>query len=51
MNSNAVDYSKDALQRKKFRHNINKVWLSKTVSNDLKFLFKTSNQKLLQSFR
>ena len=51
VNSNAVDYSKDALQRKKFRHNVNKVWLSKTVSNDLKFLFKTSNQKLLQSFR
>ena len=51
VNYNAVDYSKDILQRKKFRHNVNKVWLSKTVSNDLKFLFKTSNQKLLQSLR
>jgi len=51
VNFNAVDYSKDTLQRKKFRHNVNKVWLSKTVSNDLKFLFKTSNQKILQSLR
>lgn len=51
VNFNAIDYSKDALQRKKFRHNINKVWLSKTISGDVKFLFKTSNQKLQQSFR
>ena len=51
VNYNAVNYAKDILQRKKFRHNVNKVWLSKSVSNDLKFLFKTSNQKILQSPR
>lgn len=51
VNQNAVNYGKDALQRKKFRHNVNRVWLSKTVSNDVKFLFKISNQKLLPSYR
>jgi len=51
VNLNAVNYTKEALQRKKFRHTINKVWLRKTVSGDVKFLFKTSNQKLQQSFR
>jgi len=46
-----VDYSKSALQRKKFRHTVNRVWLSKSVSGDIKFLFKISNQKILQSPR
>lgn len=51
INPNAVNYNKSPLERKKFRHNVNRVWLSKTVSGNLKFLFKTSNQKLLQSPR
>jgi hypothetical protein len=51
INSNAVNYSKDPLQRKKFRHNINKVFLRKKVSENIKILFKISNQKLLQSPR
>ena len=51
INQNYVNYSKDPLQRKKFRHNVNRVFLRKTISNDVKFLFKISNQKLLQSPR
>jgi len=51
INSAAVNYTKDALQRKRFRHNINKVFLRKTISEDVKILFKISNQKLLQSPR
>ena len=51
VNLNAVNYTKDTLQRKKFRHNINKVFLRKTISNNIKILFKISNQKLLQSPR
>lgn len=51
INTNYVDYSKDPLQRKKFRHNVNRVWMRKKVSGDQKFLFKISNQKLLQSPR
>ena len=46
-----VDYNKSALERKKFRHNVNKVLLRKQVSNNTKFLFKISNQKILQSPR
>jgi hypothetical protein len=51
INSAAVNYTKDTLQRKKFRHNVNRVFLRKTVSDDVKLLFKISNQKLLQSYR
>jgi len=51
INSSAVNYAKDSLQRKKFRHNVNKVFLRKTISNDVKLLFKISNQKILQSPR
>jgi hypothetical protein len=46
-----VDYNKSSLERKKFRHNVNKVLLRKQVSNNTKYLFKISNQKLLQSPR
>jgi hypothetical protein len=51
INPNYVNYSKEPLQHKKFRHNINKVMLRKTVSGDNKLLFKISNQKILQSPR
>jgi hypothetical protein len=46
-----VDYAKPVLQRKKFRHNVGKVFLRKKVSGDVKFLFKISNQKIQTSFR
>jgi hypothetical protein len=46
-----VNYNKPPLERKKFRHNVNKVFLRKLVSNDTKYLFKISNQKILQSPR
>lgn len=46
-----VNYQKPVLERKKFRHNVNRVWLRKLKSADVKLLFKLSNQKLLQSPR
>jgi hypothetical protein len=46
-----VNYSKSPLERKKFRHNVNKVFLRRLVSGSNKFLFKISNQKNLQSPR
>ena len=46
-----VNYNKGATERKKFRHYINKVLLSKAVSGSAKFLFKVINNKLLKSFR
>ena len=46
-----VDYNKSPIERKKFRHNTNKVFLRRFKSENYKFLFKLSNQKLLQSPR
>lgn len=46
-----VNYQKAPLERKKFRHHVNKVLLRKFKSNDVKFLFKISNQKIQASFR
>ncbi len=46
-----VNYNKPPLERKKFRHNVNKVFLRKLKSDDVKYLFKISNQKILQSPR
>lgn len=51
INSNYVNYSKNPLERKKFRHNVNRVFLRRVVSGNNKFIFKISNQKLLQSPR
>lgn len=51
INTDYVDYSKSPIERKKFRHYVNRVFLRKTLSKEYKFLFKTSNEKLLQSFR
>ena len=51
INPNYVNYDKDSLQRKKFRHTVNRVFLRKTKSDNVKILFKISNQKLLQSPR
>jgi hypothetical protein len=46
-----VDYNKPPLERKKFRHYTNHIFLRKLVSGNNKFLFKISNEKLLQSPR
>ena len=51
INPQYVNYSKVALERKKFRHNVNRVLLRKLTSNDLKMIFKISNQKIQPSFR
>jgi hypothetical protein len=51
INSKYVDYNKNPLERKKFRHNINRVFLRKTLSGRNKMLFKISNQKVLPSYR
>ena len=51
INPTYVNYAKAALEHKKFRHNVNRVWLKKTVSGALKMIFKISNQKILQSPR
>lgn len=51
INPSYVNYTKNPLQHKRFRHNTNRVWLRKSVSDGVKFLFKISNEKLLQSPR
>jgi hypothetical protein len=51
INPKYVNYSKAALERKKFRHNVNKVLLRKVKSGDVKLLFKISNQKVTLSHR
>lgn len=43
INPVAIDYSKSPLQRKKFRHYSNRVFLSKFNSADVKMIFKLSN--------
>ena len=51
INPDYINYTKSPLQHKKFRHYTNRVLLKKSISNDVKFLFKMSNQKTLQSPR
>ena len=51
INPTYVNYKKSITERKKFRHNVNRVFLKKHVSNDVKFLFKIFNQKLQSSTR
>jgi hypothetical protein len=46
-----VNYQKAPLERKKFRHHVNKVLLRKFKSGNVKFLFKISNQKIQASYR
>lgn len=46
-----VDYDKSPLQRKKFRHYMTRVLLKRLVSDDIKMLFRISNNKLTKSFR
>lgn len=51
INPSYVDYQKPILERKKFRHNVNRVFMRKLKSGGLKILFKISNQKILNSPR
>jgi hypothetical protein len=51
INPEFVNYQKPVLERKKFRHNVNRVFLRKLKSGSLKILFKISNQKMLSSPR
>lgn len=51
LNQKALNYGKDALQHKKFRHYSNKLCLRKNVSGNIKFLMKLTNSKQLRSPR
>ena len=51
INPSYINYSKSPLERKKFRHYVNRVFLKKRKSEDTKFLFKLSNQKVQISYR
>jgi len=51
VNPVAVDYFKVPEQNKRFRHNVNKVFLRRNVSGDTKINFKTINTKLQNSSR
>jgi hypothetical protein len=46
-----VNYNKPPLERKKFRHYVNRVFLRKYINGANKMIFKISNQKLLPSYR
>jgi hypothetical protein len=51
LNSANLDYTKAQLQRKKFRHYLNFLSLSRSVSNDVNMIFKISNSKQVYSPR
>lgn len=51
LNGNNIDYNKSPFERKKFRHYLNHVVLTKKVSDTVKMLLKVSNNKLLNSPR
>lgn len=51
LNPNNLDYNKNSLQRKKFRHYTTSILLRKLVSGDSKFLVMTSTNKNLYSPR
>lgn len=51
INPASVDYFKSDLQRKKFRHNVNKVLLRRNISGNTKMIFKFINNKIQQSPR
>lgn len=51
INAKYIDYAKAALERKKFRHYANRVFLRKAVSGSTKMLFKLINTKLQPSYR
>ena len=51
INPTAVDYNKSLLQRKKFRHMVNFMYLSKTNSRDTNMILKLFNSKNQYSLR
>jgi hypothetical protein len=51
INPSAVDYNKSLLQRKKFRHMVNFMYLSKTNSRDTNMILKLFNSKNQYSLR
>ena len=51
LNANNLNYTKDAFQRKKFRHYTNSVFLRRKVSGDRKMLVLLTNNKNLYSPR
>mgnify|MGYP003131463560 CR=1 FL=1 len=51
LNEANLNYNKDQLQRKKFRHYYNKILLRRTVSGDRKMVLKLANTKVNYSFR
>jgi hypothetical protein len=51
INPQYINYQKSILERKKFRHNVNRVLLRRDKSGSLKMLFKISNQKIQPSPR
>lgn len=51
INPDYIDYNKSPLERKKFRHYVNRVFLRRKKNGNVKFLFKMSNQKLQISYR
>ena len=51
LNAANLNYAKPAFERKKFRHYLNHLVLTKKVSNNVKMLLKVINNKLLNSPR
>jgi hypothetical protein len=51
INPSYINYNKSPLERKKFRHHVNRVFLRRKHSYNIKFLFKLSNQKIQPSYR
>jgi hypothetical protein len=51
INPDYINYDKSPLERKKFRHHVNHVFLRAKINGNIKYLFKFSNQKIQQSFR
>ena len=51
INPDYIDYNKSPLERKKFRHYVNRVFLRRKLNGNIKFLFKLSNQKVQSSIR
>ncbi len=51
LNQNNLNYNKSELQRKKFRHYLNFLTLSKQISNDTNMILKLVNSKNVNSLR
>ena len=51
LNANNLNYNKSPFERKKFRHYVNHIVLTKLISSNVKLLFKIVNTKLLNSPR